>query len=196
MGSLELKDVFDIVADLDDIVVKGCNVAVDKDLYSKYLRLYHFSVAMCRKLDEVIEDGEHRLGMEEGSDHGWILPDPDFMREDVDAMKEFLNDLDPFHVQHLKSGRVKASGKLAIGMHYMVELNRLMVKKLFHMFRTTDYLKYHRHLRDRGIKYAGPTSLQEVVDAFFFSAHTKNYTQKYLERHSIPSNWQRDLTYS
>jgi hypothetical protein len=167
---------------------------IERAIYDKYLRLYHWSVALADKLDQVIEDGEHRLCLEEGMhEGGWILPDPDFMREDVDALKAFLKTIDPFRCTSVGKDRVKVSAQLAVQMHYMSEIDHLIVKKLFHMFRSTDYLKYQRHLRDRGIKYAGPTSLGEILNTYFELAHTRKMTDDYMARHKISKNWHQHI---
>ena len=42
----------------------------------------------------------------------------------------------------------------------------MVIDEIGTMFRTTDYIAYHKYLRDEfGIKYAGPTSLNEIVAA-------------------------------
>jgi len=190
---ISLKEIFDAAAALDKTKFRNRSVIVEKDIYDKYIRLYHWTRALCDKLDAVIEDGEHRLGMEEGRQTGWNLPDPDFMKDDVTAMKKMLRSLDPFGVTHTQDGRVRVNVTLAVGMHYMAEADRLMIHKLFNMFREKDYLPYHRHLRDMGIKYAGPTSLGEIFNTMMYLAHTKSYTKKYMDDRKIDHNWPQKL---
>lgn len=193
MTNSSLREVFESAAALDKTRYKNRSIIVEKDLYDKYIRLYHWTRVLCDKLDAVIEDGEHRLCMDEGRETGWNLPHPDFMKDDVAEMKKLLKSLDPFRVSMTKDGKVRANVTLAVGMHYMAEADRLMIHKLFDMFRTTDYLPYHRDLRERGIKYAGPTSLGEIFNTMLYLAHTNNYTNRYIQERNIGKDWYQKL---
>lgn len=185
----QLTEHFEAAAALD-ARGKGRKISVGKDLYDTYLRLYFRSKQLCDKLESIINDGEHQLCMEEGRNDGWNLPQPDFMKEDVQRLKQFLKELDPFNSMHHNNGRnTRISAKLAVNMHHLLQINIIMINKLFDMFRETDYLSYHRELKAKGVKYAGPTSLGEIVGTYFMMAHTHKKTQKYLQKRNIPQDW-------
>lgn len=167
-------------------------IAVGKDLYDTYIKLYFRSLHLAQKLEQIVNDGEHQLCMQEGRDAGWNLPKGDYMREDVLRLKSFLKGLDPFNSVSCRGGsHVKISAHMAVDMHHLLQINILMVGKLFDMFRETDYLNYHRELKAKGFKYAGPTSLSEIVNIYMQSAHTQNKTQHYLQQRKIPQDWHK-----
>jgi hypothetical protein len=178
--SAQLKEHFDAVSN----VPENCGtrkITVSKELYNAYIKLYFRSLQLAKKLECILNDGEHQLCMDEGQKDGWNLPDHDYMHDDVNHLKTVLKKLDPFRSIPIHNGsHVKISAHLAVEMHHLLQINILMSAKLFDMFRESEYLPFHRDLRERGIKYAGPTSLSEIVNTYMQSAHTYNKTQKYL----------------
>jgi hypothetical protein len=170
-------------------------IIVSRDLYDTYLKLYFRSLQLVEKLEAILKDGEHQLCMEEGLRDGWHLPQPDFMEEDVKQLRSFLKQIDPFRVNTSanSSQHTRVSVNLAVQMHHLLQIDILMVGKLFDMFRNTEYLDYHRELKRKGIKYAGPTSLGEIVNTYMMMAHTHNKTEKYLENRRIPKDWHQKV---
>lgn len=192
--NIQLKEQFDSVTAIPRQSADGRWVTVSRDLYDAYLKLYFLSHKLCKKLDAILKDGEHQLCMEEGLKDGWHLPQPDFMGNDVAQLGQFLKELDPFAAYPLAgSDRVKVPAKMAVQMHHLLQIDILMVSKLFDMFRSTQYLDYHRELKAKGIKYAGPTSLSELVSTYMMMAHTHNKTAKYLEKRNIPADWHKKV---
>jgi hypothetical protein len=192
--SAKLNDQFNAVARCGADTSKNRWISVNKDLYDTYLKLYFRSLQLVDKLDCILKDGEHQLCMEEGLKDGWHLPQPDFMADDVAQLKSFMKELDPFYAIPMKnSDNVRVSAKLAVQMHHLLQIDILMVGKLFDMFRHTEYLNYHRELKSKGIKYAGPTSLGEIVNTYMMMAHTHNKTEKYLQQRNIPSDWHKKV---
>lgn len=155
-------------------------------LYNEYVDLYRRSDDMHRKLEMVMDDGEHQLAMEEGMDF-FKLPNTRYLRKELGELRGILDSFDPYHTTFGKSGKVKLKDVQIQGFFNLFAKDYDIVHGLFETFRNTDYLKYHRHLRDvQKVKYAGPTSLQEIVNVFFGIARAQNKQRAYLKELAAP----------
>lgn len=155
------------------------SVTLPYDLYKEYVRLYRRSVDMHKKLLSVMGDGEHQLILEEGRDK-FTLPANDIFAEDLNDLNRIIKSFDPFGVT-FSHGKVKLSDTQLQGFFDLFSKDYDVVHNLFEMFRATDYLKYHRHLRNEGIKYAGPTSLQEIMNVLVGVAHAHHRQNAYIK---------------
>lgn len=155
-------------------------VKVPNSLYKEFLDLYRRSKRMHDKLLSVIDDGEHILIMEEGRDF-FKLPNDHYLRPELAELRTLLNSFSPYDAPRQKNGRVCLRPDQIQGFFNLFAKDYDIVHDLFETFRNTDYLKYHRYLRDeRGVKYAGPTSLQEIVGVFFGLARAQNKQRAFM----------------
>lgn len=156
-------------------------VEVPKALYHEFLRLYRNSQKLHDKLILVLEDGEHRLVMEEGRGR-FDLPPDDYLTDDLNELAGLLKSFDPYRVESAKGKeKVFLTARQIQGFFSLFAKDCDIYHSVFEALRDTEYLKYHRHLRDVDhVKYAGPTSLQEVVDVYIGVARAHNKQRAYL----------------
>lgn len=155
-------------------------VSIPSSLYQEFVTLYKRSEALHDKLSTVLNDGEHVLIMEEGRDF-FRLPPSRYLDKELVALKSALISFDPYKVQHQSNGTVRLRDTQVQGFFDLFSRDYDVVHKLFEAFRHTDYLKYHKYLRDeRQVKYAGPNSLQEILNVFFGLARAQNRQRAYL----------------
>lgn len=152
-------------------------------LYAHYIDLYKKSEILHDKMAATMNDGEHRLLMEEGRRDGFQLPPDDYLDVDLKCIKKALNAFDPYHARSFKNGNIKLSAGQIQGFFTLFSAGYDMFHTVAEAVRHTDYLKLHRYMRDeRGIKYAGPTALQELVNVYIGVAKTNRQQINYLQK--------------
>lgn len=156
-------------------------VEVPKTLYNEFLRLYRNSQRLHDKLALVMGDGEHQLIMEEGRGR-FDLPPDDYLTEDMAELGRLLKSFNPYYAETAKNKeKVFLTTQQIQGFFSVFAKDSDLYHGIFEALRNTEYLKYHRHLRDVDhVKYAGPTSLQEVVDVYIGVARAHNRQRAYL----------------
>ncbi len=151
-------------------------------LFRHYADLYQKSERLYDKMHLTLNDGEHILLMEEGKRDGFQLPSDDYLDIDMKSVKKALTAFDPYRPKSIKDGKVKLSAEQIQGYFTLFAADYDMFHTVCEAIRHTDYLKLHRYMRDvRGVKYAGPTALQEAVDVYVGLARTNKQQIKYLQ---------------
>lgn len=148
-------------------------------LYNTYLDLFRRSGAMHDKLVAVINDGEHQLCMEEGRS-SFVLPSTERMEKHVGLLHGIMKSFDPFRTDRDKEG-VWLDRKQISGFFKLFSKDYDIVHETLDALRTTEYIRYHKHLRDNGIRYAGPSSLQEVFSVYVGVARVHGRQRAYME---------------
>ena len=149
-------------------------------LYNDYLDLYRRSEHMHEKLVMVMEDGEHQLCMEEGRGR-FRLPEEGYLEPEVRDLKNILKSFQPYYTARPQRETVWLERDQIQGFFNLFSKDYDIVHSVLEMLRVTDYLPYHRHLKEQGIRYAGPTSLQEIVNVFVGVARTHGHQSAYIE---------------
>lgn len=151
-------------------------------LYTQFLKLYDRARDLREKLTMVMDDGEHRLLLQEGRlTTAFNLPHEDFQRAENDQLGAFLKSFNPYSVARRTKEYVSLQPAQVEGFFHVFSAAHNVVHGVFDMFRQSDYLQYQRYLRDElAIKYAGPTSLQEIVGFHFTLARTHKMQTAYL----------------
>lgn len=157
-------------------------VCLPTKLYSQFLHLYRRSYAMHDGLKAVIEDGEHRLAMEEGQ-ADFRLPAPDYLEEEVAEFGKALKAFQPFAFTPAKKpDHVWLRSSNIDGFLNVFTKTRELILDVAEVLRNSDYLHYHRYLRDvQQVKYAGPVCLQQLFDAEIVLIQTHRAQHGYLD---------------
>ncbi len=158
-------------------------IEIPVSLYTQFIRLYERAHGLREKLALVMDDGEHRLLLQEGRlTTAFNLPHEDFQRPENDQLGFFLKSFNPYSVKRRSKEYVSLQPAQVEGFFHVFSAAHNVVHNVLDMFRQTDYLPYQRYLRDElGVKYAGPTSLQEIVGFHFTLARTHKMQKAYLE---------------
>ena len=154
-------------------------IYLPSSLYNTYLTAYSRADAMQRQTLLVLGDGEHQLIMDEGRDF-FKLPDTHALRKDLDELRLILDSFNPYHAPRLADGRVRLKNNQMDGFFQTFSKALDVTHESFEMFRNSDYLRLFRYLRDdRKVSYAGPTSLYELVMAYYGVARVYVEQSKY-----------------
>jgi hypothetical protein len=139
-------------------------IYISEPLYTLYLSLYQASSRFADALQNVIDDGEHRLVMEEASQAGYTLPDIQLFQDELTGFKGFLKEFDPYRFETRHNGEIRLPYATARNLHALVHYNCVMVSHTLSACFDTEYLKYFKDLQTMGIPYTGATALQEMQD--------------------------------
>lgn len=158
-------------------------IEIPVPLYKQFLKLYDRAMDLREKLSMVMDDGEHRLLLQEGRARTTFnLPHEDFQRPENECLGAVLKSFNPYKISRINSDYVSLQPEQVQGFFQTFSSAHNVVHSVFDMFRQTDYIDYQRHLRDNlGIKYAGPTSLEELVGVYYTLARTNKMQKAYLE---------------
>lgn len=156
------------------------HVRIPADLYDSFLRLYRRSLQLANQMERTLDDGEHILYMEEGREQLKNLPDDRIFRDEIAAYKSFLKEFDPFRAVHLPSGNVQISTQTARSFVHMAHYTGYIVETAFNGVFHTQYLDGFTDLKKLGIAYAGPSALQETMNAYtgLFHIHGKVHSKE------------------
>jgi hypothetical protein len=158
-------------------------------LYNTYLGTYRRIDEMQRKTQEVIDDGEHHLVMEEGRRDRFRLPPDEYLKKELDDLRQSLDGFDPYRVTPRGQGMVRLSAEQVSGFFRVFSGARDVVERVSDVFHNSDYLKLFTHLRHvQKTPYAGPHSLGELFCAAWslnivtdrqYSFYTKTLDERY-----------------
>ncbi len=140
------------------------SISISESLYTLYLRLYQASSRFADALQTVIDDGEHRLVMEEAAQAGYALPDIQLFQDELTGFRNFLKEFDPYWFEIRNDGEIKLPYGTARNLHALVHYNCVMVAQTLSACFDTEYLKYFKDLRKMDIPYTGASALQEMQD--------------------------------
>lgn len=156
-------------------------IYVPPSLHKAYLKAYHRIDAMQRKTQDVIDDEEHKLIIEEGRDF-FKLPHTHFLRKELDNLRLSLDSFNPYHAVPHKNGHIRLADNQISGFFKVLSEGFDVVHNSFDMFRHSDYFKLFRHLRDiQKMPYQGPTSIYEIVNAYFGIAYSCSEQNKFYK---------------
>lgn len=159
---------------------------ISEPLYALYINLYQASLAFAKALQNVLDDGEHRLVMQEASEIGYHLPDMDLFQDDLSAFTEFLKSFNPYDVELRGRGDIKIPYKTARNLHAMVHYDCVMVSKTLSACFETEYLKYFKVLKGMNIPYTGSSALQEMQDVLTCMTRNRMAHDRQAERETMP----------
>lgn len=158
-------------------------------LHELHLDLYRDVHIMLDQQDKVFKDGEHRQLIEEGLQMNMRMPHISVFKLRVDALRAHINTYNPFEAKTNDKGRVTVPVHVARGMNATLLLASCYVHDYFSELANTDYAKRIRQLREAGVPYAGPCSLQETFNTYI----DLHYIAAQLEHEVVPvsklKNW-------
>ena len=156
-------------------------VVMPRALHDEFLDLYRRIDAFGRKITAIHEDGEHQLALDEWR-HDFRLPSADFLTAETAKLKQTMTGFDPYRADTQKSGKVSIAAGQAQGFFDTFTQGYDIVHALFEMFRSTDYMRFMRHLRDVDhTPYAGPTATKELTSVYFGLVRANRGQKAYLE---------------
>lgn len=183
-----LTAICDKIPHVDQSLIPSSRVCIPNRLYHAMHEFYGRSLALADALETLLEDGEHQLICAEARAKGYRLPDMDDLRHDLESYSEFLQGFDAYNVRPHKNGQVKMAKATAEGHRANLHYSNFMFRRLWQSCFETDYMNYFTDLRRMGVKYAGATALQEMVNILsgFYKAGIANdqfLRQKELRKH-------------
>lgn len=180
---------FTDAADSEAAAAKGdrrSGVIIDGALYTAYIEQYHQAQRLSLALQTVIDDGEHKLVMEEARHKGYNLPDEDAFRRELETYRNFLNSFNPYDVRMARDGRVRVPMRTARSLYFMAEYNRALSEFVLASVLRTEYLRRFTDLKRAGFPYAGPTALQESADLLMAYGRTAREEASQRRRRDWP----------
>ena len=188
MGQIGHKFTEAVRKDVRDIDgTRASAVIISRDLYDSYLGQYMHAQRLSLAMEGVMEDGEHRLVLEEARHIGYKLPDEAAFRRELATYREFLNSFNPYDVSATHDGRVRVPLRTARAFHFMAEYNRALAEHVLVAVMHTEYLRRFTDLKRDGFAYAGPTALQQTVDVLAAQMRT----EKEERRQRLNRDWPR-----
>lgn len=139
-------------------------VTVPEEIYRAYLELYNCSHRMADALSAVMQDGEHRLIMDEAAYEGYQLPDLNNFQWDLDSFRTFLGDFDPYAAQSRRPGYIDLPAPTARCLHHLVHFDCVIISRVLTGCFETEYMRRFQDLKALCFPYAGPTALQETLE--------------------------------
>ena len=178
----------------DGVAVPDCDnmrFRISGTLYGTMLNLHREARIMVDQLERVLNDGEHRLMIEEGQALKMRMPDTDSFRLRIEAMRAHLDSYDLNHVVRLSDDRYDIPVHTARNLHTTALLTTSFVYDFFYAILATDYMKNIRRLKSSGTTYAGPLCVQEA----FMPCVTLTDLVSFLKMEAmpvrLPANWMR-----
>lgn len=160
-------------------------------LYNLHMNLYRDSHIMLNQQERVLNDGEHCQVIIDGLRKKLRMPRTELFRLRVAALRAHLNSYDPRNVRHREGDIVEIPLPVARAMHATMLLSTQYVFDYFTEMKQSDYVKWLRELKQSGVPYAGPGSLQEVFSTYL----TLHYLAARLQEEALPPrlwpNWTR-----
>lgn len=159
-------------------------------LYGTMVNLHREARVMADQLENVLDDGEHRLMIEEGQQLKMRMPDTDSFRLRIESLRAHLNSYDLNGIIRHADDRYEIPVNTARNMHTTALLTASFVYDFFSAILATDYLKNIRRLKSTGMTYAGPLCVQEAFNPYV----TLHYLAAFMKQESspaLPINWMR-----
>jgi|GEM_PF-1871865 len=160
-------------------------------LYGTMLNLHREARIMVDQLERVLDDGEHRLMIEEGQILKMRMPDTDSFRLRIEAMRAHLDSYDLNRVVRLPGDRYDIPVHTARNMHTTALLTTSFVYDFFYAILATDYMKNIRRLKSTGMTYAGPLCVQEAFNPYVTLHYLASFLKMEAEPERLPANWMR-----
>lgn len=164
---------------------------ISDTLYAMHLHLHKEARAMIDQFERVLDDGEHRLVIDEGRQLKMRMPDTESFYMRVDAIRAHLDSYDPDHVRRNEDRTVLVPIPTARAMHATALQSMSFVRDFFAEVQKTDYLRYLRKLKQDGVAYAGPMCIQEVFNQYVTLHYLAASLEKEARPERLPANWTR-----
>ncbi|MFN3826852.1 MAG: hypothetical protein ACK4NR_04425 [Micavibrio sp.] len=165
---------------------------ISHKLYALQLHLHKEARIMIDQFENVLDDGEHRLVIDEGRQMKMRMPDTDSFRMRIDAMRAHLDSYEPDDVRiNTKECTVLVPVTTARAMHATALQTMSFVRDFFAEVQKTDYLRYLKKLKADGVAYAGPMCVQEVFNQYVTLHYLAAYLDKEARPDRLPVNWTR-----
>lgn len=148
-----------------------------RPLHDGYIHLYRRILDAAEKLQCVLLDGEHALVLAEGRSN-FTLPPDDFFDDCLSRAKGSMRNFDPFHVERATAEHIRISAPQMERFMEVFTAGYDLSHMVLTALKTTDYIACLRHMRERGVPYAGPTSVREFSALFLMydSVHRSHET--------------------
>lgn len=180
----------------DRYIVPISTVRVSKRLHSLYTHLYRDTRNMIDRHEDVLNDGEHRTVIEEGRRLGLRMPDTESFRNKIAALRAQLESYDPWNVH---PDRDEKKVQIPVATARDLHITALMATDFIHDYlravQSSDYMRWTVMLKERGIPYAGPTSLAEVFTAYLTLRFVAAQAEEEGVSRSLPQNWTKGKYY-
>lgn len=151
------------------------SIMMSGTLYNAHLNLYRDIHVMLNQQDKVLNDGEHRQVIIEGLQKKMSMPRTELFKLRVAGLRAHMNSYDPRRVAHRPQDRVEVPVAMARAMNATMLLATSYMFDYFSEIKQSDYVRHLRQLKEAGVPYAGPGSLQETfntyLDLHYLAAH-------------------------
>lgn len=173
---------------LADFQGRNTKIIIPKDLYNTLHKFYGRSLALAEAMDNVLDDGEHKLIYEEAASLGYRLPDIEETALLLDDYKNLLNSFDAYDVKPFKGDQVKMDIATARGHRETILFSNRVLRHLWQGCFETDYMNHFTTLKKAGFPYSGETALQQMVNiAVSFeqadNANTRFQFGRFMKKH-------------
>ena len=190
----QVRDIFAQIANTKDAelaVATPKNIVMSGMLYNYHLNLYRDSHIMLNQQERVLNDGEHCQVIIDGLRNRLRMPRTELFNLRVSALRAHLNSYNPRDIQRIAGDRVVVPVPVARAMNATMLLTTAYVFDYFSEIKNSDYVRWLRQLKQDGVTYAGPGSLQETFNTYM----NLHYLAGQLQSEALPArlwpNWTR-----
>ncbi len=190
----EVRDIFAQIANTKDAEFAKAtpkNIVMSGVLYNYHLNLYRDAHIMLNQQERVLRDGEHQQVIIDGLRKRLRMPRTDLFSLRMAGLRAHLNSYDPRDMKRLPGDKAAVPVSVARAMNATMLLTTAYVFDYFAEMKNSDYTRWLRKLKEDGVPYAGPGSLQETFNTYI----DLHYLAAQLQSEALPPrlwpNWTR-----
>lgn len=170
-------------------------VHVPRRIYDDCWRTHGASMRMVNALEAVQKDAEHQLLFDAGHDAGYTMPDFQHFREELEAFKDALSELDPLKSRASHNGYVCITAEQALHLEGVVHYSAFMLSRVLDAAFNTEYLRPFGDYKQAGYAYQGPSALQESMNLMARLIQLSNGVERLAKEGAHNRDWRKPIAF-